>query len=66
MGFELDDRNAKNTIIAANIDLGGVGFDNLRFDVPSQVGESVPEPASLALIGLALAGMGAARRRKQA
>jgi len=36
-----------------------VVFDNLTFDT-----QSVPEPASLALVGLGLAGLGALRRRK--
>ena len=46
-----------------NSDGGGIGFDNLRFNVPSTGG--VPEPATLALVGLALAGMGVARRKAQ-
>jgi hypothetical protein len=39
-----------------------VAFDNLVINAPA----SVPEPASLALAGLALAGVGAAARRKRA
>ena len=38
----------------------GFGFDNLEFNAPT----SVPEPATLALIGLGLAGIGFARKKK--
>lgn len=40
---------------------GTVGFDNLEFGVLTPV----PEPSVLALMGLGLAGLGFARRRKQ-
>lgn len=46
-----------------NNDVGGIGFDNLRFNVPSTGGGTVPEPATLALVGLALAGIGLSRRK---
>lgn len=42
-----------------NTDPGGQAYDNLRFDAAS-----VPEPGTLALLGIGLFGMGLARRRK--
>ena len=48
-----------------NDDLAGVGFDNLKFDVAGVIGDpnAVPEPASLALVGLSLLGLGLSRRQ---
>lgn len=41
------------------IDAGGLGFDNFRFDVGT-----APEPGTLALLGIALAGLGFSRRKQ--
>ena len=42
--------------------VSGYVFDNLEFNTPT----SVPEPGTLALLGIGLLGMGAARRKKKA
>lgn len=53
--------------VAKSINFGGtanqVGFDDITFG-SSTPGNQVPEPATLALVGLALAGMAAIRRRR--
>ncbi len=52
--------------LARSIDFGGtvnqVGFDNITFGSTNP--NRVPEPGTLALLGLGLAGVGLSRRRK--
>jgi PEP-CTERM motif len=42
----------------------GFGIDNLRFGAAGQVTPPVPEPSTWAMLGLGLAGIGLARRRR--
>jgi hypothetical protein len=53
---------AATTITGATFSFGTTNGANL---VPGKPGTSVPEPASLGLLGLGLAGLGLARRRKR-
>ena len=49
------------------IDIGSTGFDTLSFvTVELQTSHDVPEPATLAIFGLGLAGLGFMRRRRAA
>jgi hypothetical protein len=48
-----------------NDDPAGIGFDDLKHDVPGVPNDVVPEPGTLALLGLGLAGAGFRLRRKK-
>jgi len=54
--------------IAKSINFGGTpdqtGFDNITFGSSTPGSGTIPEPASLALVGAALLGLAASRRRK--
>lgn len=54
--------------MAKSVDFGGtanqVGFDDITIGSAIAGGGDVPEPAGLALVGLALAGLGVTRRRR--
>ena len=53
---------------AMSIDFGGtvnqIGFDNITFGSTDPRPPQIPEPATLALLGIALAGLGFASRRR--
>ena len=56
-------RGVRPWLLLVTLFTAGIGVDNVRYDVRSGNG-TVPEPASLALVGLALLGLVASRRRK--
>lgn len=59
--------NGNVTLVIDELSGGYAALDNFRIvasDTQGNVGGQVPEPASLALLGLGLAGLGVGRRRK--
>lgn len=63
-GIATDDGSFLNPI-AYTQHSGFQGFDNVTYSVTSRV-STVPEPATLALMGFGLAGIGFARKKKKA
>jgi hypothetical protein len=55
--------NITEVLIHNNTDPAGTGYDTISFN-PTNA-SAVPEPATLTLVGLSLAGLGVARRRKK-
>lgn len=53
--------NITRVLIHSNTDPAGTGYDSISFTAG---GTSVPEPATLSLLGLGFAGIGLMRRRK--
>jgi GMP synthase (glutamine-hydrolysing) len=47
-----------------NNDLAGIGFDNLKHDVPGRPDQVIPEPSTYALLGTGLAGLSLLRRKR--
>ena len=57
--FEATGGDLIRAVSFTNTDPGGVGYDNVTFNAADA---TVPEPATLALVGLAFAGLGVSRR----
>ncbi len=60
-GFQVTSGSLIRAVSITNTDFGGIGFDNVTFNGSM---EKIPEPASIALLGLGLAGIGFSRKKK--